>query len=188
MKSCPACGGSAACRPPVASPISCASTLAFLSAAMLHDRRRLGAFFAGGVYLLLVAGLIAHNIAAIQGSEAVRALLLDYAYWPRLTVSLLAGAALGLAGVLMQQVLQNPIAAPETLGVNAGAHLALTIGLLASPALHAAHPELLVIAGAFAAWGLIAAVGWRGRADPTTLILAGFVVSFALGSISSLLM
>ncbi|RWD59784.1 MAG: Fe(3+)-hydroxamate ABC transporter permease FhuB, partial [Mesorhizobium sp.] len=73
----------------------------------------------------------------------------------------------------------------ETLGVNAGAHLALTIGLLASPALHAAHPELLVIAGAFAAWGLIAAVGWRGRADPTTLILAGFVVSFALGSISS---
>ncbi|RWD59783.1 MAG: Fe(3+)-hydroxamate ABC transporter permease FhuB, partial [Mesorhizobium sp.] len=80
---------------------------------MLHDRRRLGAFFAGGVYLLLVAGLIAHNIAAIQGSEAVRALLLDYAYWPRLTVSLLAGAALGLAGVLMQQVLQNPIAAPE---------------------------------------------------------------------------
>lgn len=155
---------------------------------MLHDRRRLGAFFAGGVYLLLVAGLIAHNIAAIQGSEAVRALLLDYAYWPRLTVSLLAGAALGLAGVLMQQVLQNPLAAPETLGVNAGAHLALTIGLLASPALHAAHPELLAIAGAFAAWGLIAAVGWRWRADPTTLILAGFVVSFALGSISSLLM
>lgn len=155
---------------------------------MLHDRRRLGAFFAGGVYLLLVAGLIAHNIAAIQGSEAVRALLLDYAYWPRLIVSLLAGAALGLAGVLMQQVLQNPLAAPETLGVNAGAHLALTIGLLASPALHVAHPELLAIAGAFAAWGLIAAVGWRGRADPTTLILAGFVVSFALGSISSLLM
>ncbi|MDX8502063.1 Fe(3+)-hydroxamate ABC transporter permease FhuB [Mesorhizobium sp. VK4C] len=155
---------------------------------MLHDRRRLAVFFAGGVYLLLVALLIACNIADIGGSEAVRALLLDYAYWPRLAVSLLAGAALGLAGVLMQQLLQNPLAAPETLGVNAGAHLALTIGLLAAPALHAAHPELLAIAGAFAAWGLIAAIGWRRRADPTTLILSGFVVSFALGSISSLLM
>ncbi|RWA63428.1 Fe(3+)-hydroxamate ABC transporter permease FhuB [Mesorhizobium sp.] len=155
---------------------------------MLHDRRRLAVFFAGGAYLLLATWLIACNIADIGGSEAVRALLLDYAYWPRLAVSLLAGAALGLAGVLMQQVLQNPLAAPETLGVNAGAHLALTIGLLAAPALHAAHPELLAIAGAFAAWGLIAAIGWRRRADPTTLILSGFVVSFALGSISSLLM
>ncbi|WFP61790.1 Fe(3+)-hydroxamate ABC transporter permease FhuB [Mesorhizobium sp. WSM4904] len=154
---------------------------------MLHDRRRLAILFAGGVYLLLAAGLIATNIADIQGSEAVRALLLDYAYWPRLTVSLLAGAALGLAGVLMQQALQNPLAAPETLGVNAGAHLALTVGVLAAPALHAAHPEPLAIAGALTAWGLIAAIGWRRRADPTTLILSGFVVSFALGSVSSLL-
>ncbi|RWB52602.1 MAG: Fe(3+)-hydroxamate ABC transporter permease FhuB [Mesorhizobium sp.] len=188
MRSWRASGVSAACRRPVASPICFSSTRGFSSAAMLHDRRRLAVSFAGGTYLLLVGGLIAHNIADIGGSEAVRALLLDYAYWPRLTVSLLAGAALGLAGVLMQQVLQNPLAAPETLGVNAGAHLALTIGLLAAPALHAAHPELLAIAGAFAAWGLIAAVGWRWRADPTTLILSGFVVSFALGSISSLLM
>lgn len=155
---------------------------------MLGNRRRLAILIAGGAYLLLAAGLIAHNIADIQGSAEVRALLLSYAYWPRLAVALLAGAALGLAGVLMQQVLQNPLAAPETLGVNAGAHLALTIGLLASPALHAEHPELLAIAGAFAAWGLIAAIGWRWRTDPTTLILAGFVVSFALGSISSLLM
>ncbi|MEZ2329573.1 Fe(3+)-hydroxamate ABC transporter permease FhuB [Mesorhizobium sp. RCC_202] len=154
---------------------------------MLHDRRRLAVFVASGLYLILIGGLIATNIADISGSDAVRALLLDYAYWPRLAVALLAGAALGLAGVLMQQVLQNPLAAPETLGVNAGAHLALTIGLLAAPALHAAHPQLLAIAGAFIAWGLIAAVGWRSR-DPTTLILTGFVVSFALGSISGLLM
>jgi iron complex transport system permease protein len=152
---------------------------------MLHDRRMPVVFIAG--YLVVIAGLIATNIANVGGSDAVRALLLDYAYWPRLAVALLAGAALGLAGVLMQQVLQNPLAAPETLGANAGAHLALTIGLLAAPALHAAHPELLAIAGAFIAWGLIAAVGWRSR-DPTTLILTGFIVSFALGSISSLLM
>jgi iron complex transport system permease protein len=144
-------------------------------------------FVADGLYLVLIACLIATNIAKIGGSAEVQALLLDYAYWPRVAIALLAGAALGLAGVLMQQVLQNPLAAPETLGVNAGAHLALTIGLLAAPALHAEHPELLAIAGAFAAWGLIAAVGWRSR-DPTTLILTGFVVSFALGSISSLLM
>lgn len=155
---------------------------------MLHDRRLAAVLLAGGLYLAMIVGLIATNIADIGGSAEVRALLLGYAYWPRLAVALLAGAALGLAGVLMQQVLQNPLAAPETLGVNAGAHLALTIGLLAAPALHAAHPELLAIAGAFAAWGLIAGVGWRWRADPTTLILTGFVVSFALGSISSLLM
>jgi iron complex transport system permease protein len=166
---------------------------------MLLDRRRLAICIAGAVYLALLAAFIASNVGRIApgiwlpggvdaDSHAVQTLVLHYAYLPRLAVSLLSGAALGLAGVLLQQLLQNPLAAPETLGVNAGAHLALTIGLLVSPVFHARHPQLLAIAGAFSAWLLIAAVAWRRRTDPMSLILSGLIISFALGSISSLLM
>lgn len=147
---------------------------------------------------LALAGLVLANLAAIAPGwlagtqtpdEARRALLLvEYAFAPRLAVALLAGAALGLSGVVLQQVLQNPLAAGETLGVSAGAHLALTIGVLAVPMLEARHPEFFAVAGAFAAWGIICVIAWRRRGDPLTLILTGFIVNFVLGSIAMLLM
>jgi iron complex transport system permease protein len=48
-------------------------------------------------------------------------------------ICLLAGAALGLAGTLMQQVLRNPLASPTTLGVASGAQLALMMVTLLAP-------------------------------------------------------
>lgn len=62
--------------------------------------------------------------------DDVRQMLFHYSLLPRLTVSLLAGAGLGLVGVLFQQVLRNPLAEPSTLGVAAGAQLGLTIATL----------------------------------------------------------
>jgi len=151
-----------------------------------------------GAGTVLVAALVLLNLdrllpttglSGLFGGEALPltdGLILNYAYWPRLLTALLAGAALGLAGVIFQQVLQNPLAASETLGVSAGAHLALTLGLLLAPTLQSVHPEFFAVAGAFSAWGLIALIARRYRGDPLTLILTGFVVSFALGAVSSL--
>lgn len=153
-----------------------------------------------GAGTVLIAALVLLNLdrllpttglSGLFGGEALPltdGLILNYAYWPRLLTALLAGAALGLAGVIFQQVLQNPLAASETLGVSAGAHLALTLGILLAPTLQSVHPEFFAVAGAFSAWGLIALIARRYRGDPLTLILTGFVVSFALGAVSSLLM
>lgn len=47
-----------------------------------------------------------------DASQAV----VHFSWLPRLAICLLAGAALGLAGTLMQQVLRNPLASPTTLG------------------------------------------------------------------------
>ena len=58
-----------------------------------------------------------------DGTDLARALVHD-GFLPRLAVCLLAGAALGMAGTLFQQVLRNPLAEPTTLGVSAGAQLA----------------------------------------------------------------
>ncbi|MDJ0930600.1 iron chelate uptake ABC transporter family permease subunit [Breoghania sp.] len=61
------------------------------------------------------------------------ALLFHYSFLPRSVVALAAGAVLGLAGAILQQVLQNPLVSPATLGVSAGAQLALALALLLAP-------------------------------------------------------
>lgn len=57
-------------------------------------------------------------------------MLFHYSLLPRLAISLLVGAGLGLVGVLFQQVLRNPLAEPTTLGVATGAQLGITITTL----------------------------------------------------------
>ncbi|MBM7330641.1 iron chelate uptake ABC transporter family permease subunit, partial [Agrobacterium sp. S2] len=49
---------------------------------------------------------------------------------PRTVLALIAGAALGLAGAIMQGVTRNPLADPGILGVNMGASLAVVIGIV----------------------------------------------------------
>jgi iron complex transport system permease protein len=101
---------------------------------------------------------------------------------PRTALGLLVGAALGIAGALMQALTRNPLADPGLLGVNAGASAAVVsaIGLLGITA-----PEGYVwfsFAGAAAASVLVYAVASAGRggATPVRLALAGTAITFAL--------
>lgn len=57
-------------------------------------------------------------------------MIFHYSQLPRLAISLLVGAGLGLVGVLFQQVLRNPLAEPTTLGVATGAQLGITVTML----------------------------------------------------------
>lgn len=52
--------------------------------------------------------------------DNIQQMLFHYSLLPRLSISLLVGAGLGLVGVLFQQVLRNPLAEPTTLGVATG--------------------------------------------------------------------
>jgi iron complex transport system permease protein len=75
---------------------------------------------------------------------------------PRLLAGLVAGAALAVSGALLQAVTRNPLAAPETLGVNAGAWL----GVVGVTALGVSAPGLPQGAAAFGG-GLLAAAWSR---------------------------
>ncbi|MFC6490339.1 iron chelate uptake ABC transporter family permease subunit, partial [Nitratireductor sp. GCM10026969] len=66
-------------------------------------------------------------------SDLDRAILF-YGTLPRIAVALLAGAALGLSGYLLQRVLRNPLAEPTTLGIASGAQLAMAAATLYFPA------------------------------------------------------
>ncbi|MDX8498066.1 Fe(3+)-hydroxamate ABC transporter permease FhuB [Mesorhizobium sp. VK4C] len=119
--------------------------------------------------------------------DDMRQVLIHYAFLPRLAVSLLCGAALGLAGAVLQQVLRNPLASPETVGVSAGAYLALALATLFAPSLLAFGREWVALAGAFAALAAVLALSWHKGLSPLSVVLAGLVVSLYAGAIGAAL-
>ena len=105
--------------------------------------------------------------------------ILYFVRLPRTAAAVLAGAALGVAGALIQSVLNNAMASPNVIGVNAGAGLGALLAASLVPGAAALLPGA-AFAGALAAalfiW-MLAAVAGLSR---TTLILAGVTVSSIL--------
>ena len=109
---------------------------------------------------------------------------------PRTVFGILAGAALGVSGALMQSITRNPIADPSILGVNTGASLFVVIGI-AFLDISAGLPLIALsfigaLLTAIFVYG-IASVGYGG-ANSIKLALAGAAVSTALGSVVNLIM
>ncbi len=106
---------------------------------------------------------------------------------PRTLVGVLAGAALGIAGTLMQGHLRNPLADPGILGVNAGAAFAVCVGISAAGVTALADQVWLGLLGALMAAGVVVTLGApRGRGDaPLTLALVGVVVTAILTASTS---
>ena len=118
--------------------------------------------------------------------DNIEQMIFHYSLLPRLVISLLVGAGLGLVGVLFQQVLRNPLAEPTTLGVATGAQLGMTIATLwALPG--ALTSQFAALTGACVVGALVFGVAWGKRLSPVTLILAGLVVSLYCGAINQLL-
>ncbi len=107
---------------------------------------------------------------------------------PRMLAGLAVGVALGVAGAAFQSLARNPLASPDTLAVNAGAHLAVVTAAAFGLTLPVLSSGLFAFAGGLAAAGLVMALSAGGRSGPTRLILAGSAVALALASLTTLLM
>ncbi|WP_395502833.1 Fe(3+)-hydroxamate ABC transporter permease FhuB [Ectopseudomonas mendocina] len=113
--------------------------------------------------------------------------LLHFSFAPRLLVSLMVGAALGLAGTLFQQILRNPLAEPVTLGVAAGANLALSVTTIWAPTLLIHGLEAVTLAGAGLATLALFSFAWGRHLSPLRFILAGMVISLYCNALNALL-
>ena len=106
---------------------------------------------------------------------------------PRTVLAVVVGAALGLAGGVMQGVTRNPLADPGILGVNMGASLAVVSAVaffgLTSPTGYV----WVAMGGAAVSAGFVYTVGSMGRGGPTPLklALAGAATSAAFASLVS---
>lgn len=104
---------------------------------------------------------------------------------PRLAMAVLVGAALGLSGSVMQQLTQNRLASPMTLGAASGAWLGLTVMALLWPALAATHGHWAALGGALAAVALALLIAGRQGAAGLPVILAGMALNLLLGAIAT---
>lgn len=124
----------------------------------------------------VVAGVSGQTDTMAQAVVAVRV--------PRTVLAVLAGAALGLAGAVMQGVTRNPLADPGILGVNAGAAMAVVIGMAWFGMQSLAAYLWTAVLGAGIAACFVYAIGslGRGGATPLKLALAGAATSIAAAS------
>ncbi|MTE00726.1 iron chelate uptake ABC transporter family permease subunit [Paracoccus sp. YIM 132242] len=104
---------------------------------------------------------------------------------PRTVLAALAGAALGVAGTIMQGVTRNPLADPGILGVNLGASLAVAVAVAWFGIASMQAYVWVAIAGAGGTAVFVYAVGSLGRGGPTPLklALAGMATSVAFASL-----
>jgi iron complex transport system permease protein len=106
---------------------------------------------------------------------------------PRTLLGLSVGAALGLAGAVMQGATRNPLADPGIMGVHAGAALFVVIGISVFGLTSLPAYVWLAFAGAAAATAIAYSVASLGRegATPVKLALSGAAVTAAMMSVTS---
>ncbi|MDO9540222.1 MAG: iron ABC transporter permease [Methanocalculus sp.] len=108
---------------------------------------------------------------------------------PRILMGILAGAALGLAGAMMQGILKNPLASPFTLGIASaasfGASLAIVLGagVAAGGSLIIGNAFLFTLIAAAAVYGLARIRG----ITPETMIMAGIAIMYLFSALTSFL-
>ncbi len=105
---------------------------------------------------------------------------------PRLLLALFVGAALAVAGVLVQGIVRNPLASPDILGVNHAASLASVGALLLVPSLPVIALPLLAFAGGMV--GLILLRMLANTSQPMKLALTGIALSACWASLTDWLM
>lgn len=108
---------------------------------------------------------------------------------PRALLGLVVGAALAVAGAVLQAVVRNPLADPFVFGVSSGASVgAVAVLTLASGMFAAASVPVAAFVGALATTLIVFLLAQRqGRVTPGRLVLAGVAMSYLLSSITSYL-
>jgi iron complex transport system permease protein len=106
---------------------------------------------------------------------------------PRTLVGIAVGAALGVAGALLQGLTRNPLADPGILGFEAGAAFAVVAAIFLLGVSSIGGYVWFALAGTAAAGGVVYALGASGgpRAAPVALALAGAAVTALLTALTS---
>ena len=134
-------------------------------------------------FVLLIA-LRPQLTGDMNGAAVLNHILLIDSLLPRSAIALIAGAALGLSGALLQRVLRNPIADTSTLGIAAGAQLAMTMAVGFFPLLIGLPREVAAFVGGLIAVVLVLALSWRRGLDPVTVALCGMMVTLVASALS----
>jgi len=137
-----------------------------------------------------LASILADTVGIdIFAHDTTQATVLWAIRLPRVLLGLLIGAALSVAGVLMQALFRNPLASPQLIGVSGGAALAAAsvIALLPAAATAGTLGAFTLPLGAFTGAVAVSLVTLRigsrgGTPDVVTLLLAGVAINALTGA------
>ncbi|AKS69943.1 iron ABC transporter permease [Staphylococcus schleiferi] len=127
-----------------------------------------------------------------QGNAADQLILIDFRL-PRMLITLMAGIALSLSGVILQSVTKNPLAEPGILGINAGSGFAIAlfiaIGQIQADQFVYVLPIISMIGGLLTAFAIfiLSYQGDKGL-SPASMVLIGVGMSTALSGAALTLM
>jgi iron complex transport system permease protein len=166
----------------------------------IRTRRRFILVLTASVALLLVAGVI----GLLAGSMWLQ--LGDVRLWltasapdlvgraldervGRVCAALLGGAALALAGAIVQGTVRNPLAEPGLLGITAGAGVGAVL-VVATGFAGGGRVALVVMAvlAGLLTFALIALLAWRGGLLPDRFVLVGIGMGYALTAVTTFLL
>ena len=103
---------------------------------------------------------------------------------PRMLAALFIGAALGVAGLLMQAMTRNPLASPQIFGVNAGASFVIVFITMIVPAL-SEYATILAFVGAFIGGLTVYFLSGSTKGmTPVKLALAGMAIHLFFSSLT----
>ncbi|MER7455875.1 iron ABC transporter permease [Micromonospora sp. NPDC126480] len=132
--------------------------------------------------IALAAAIVLTLVLALPADAEVARVVLWELRVPRLLLALLGGAAVGVAGLLMQAALRNPLAVPELLGVSTGGALAAAVVVVWALPVPAAAQPVVALAGALTGGALCLAAAGTGR-GPGAVLLIGAAMSTALQAV-----
>ncbi|MEZ8169374.1 Fe(3+)-hydroxamate ABC transporter permease FhuB [Vibrio tasmaniensis 1F-187] len=156
-------------------------------------------FFASLVHLWLgqsefgPIGELLQQVSLISDSAAFNSMVDDsfelmaliYVNLPRLVMAILVGGTLGTIGSLFQQLTQNRMMSPLTLGTSSGAWLGLVILNVVAPMLVAQYSVWFALIGALLAMGLIVSIVGIKNMSGLPIVLAGMAVNLLLGAFAT---
>ena len=162
-----------------------------------HKTAKAAISFIVMILLLVALFFAAVNIGSLKVSfpELLKGLFVEYnedvatiydLRFPRIVISMLAGAAIAVSGVLFQAVLKNPLADPGIIGISSGASFAAVLITAFAPTLFFFTP-LFAFLGGVIAFVLVYSLSWKGGLSPLRIILVGVAVDAMFTGLSSAL-
>src|SRR5690625_58248 len=107
--------------------------------------------------------------------------------FPRIIISLFAGATLSVSGVLLQAVMRNPFAETGIIGVSSGAVFITILMLTFFPTLFFYTPLFAFIGGAIS-FLLVFTFSWKSGLNPLRMILIGVAINAVFTGLSEVFM
>nr|WP_228035506.1 iron ABC transporter permease [Oculatella sp. LEGE 06141] len=130
---------------------------------------------------------VVKTVLGLQSSNSDYVFVIHTLRLPRVIIAFMVGTALAIAGTLLQGLTRNPLAAPEIVGVEAGAGLAAVALIVLFPSIPILFLPIAAFAGAAIAALLVYGLAWEQGSAPIRLILVGVGVGAIASAFTTLM-